>query len=155
MKIILTEDQVNLIKMLNEQTEFVDKVKEHIKSLKENSNRIYNLITFVTIAEIRDGELDIPKMEQRIEKLDNEISNISRKVSEYYDRFPEEEYYAKRMDDIHLDLENRIGTVNKKIMALGDIISHLKPFAKVNEYGEGRDNDWDKPFDDVKPMNIE
>lgn len=154
MKIILTEDQVKLIKFLNEQTDFVEQAKTSIAEIKDSANRLYNVITFTTIAEIRDGETDIPALEQRLEKLDTNLSNISRRVSDYYDRFDEDEYYAKKLDDVHLDLENRIHTVNKKIMALGYIIDQIKPFARVNEYGEGREKDWDAPFDDITPTEI-
>lgn len=154
MKVILTEDQVKLIKAINEQEEFVAKTMGAIKEIKKVANGLYNLITFATIAEIRDGEFDIPRMEQRIEELDNKIMHIQRRISEYFDRYTEDEYYAKKLDDVHMDLEDRARVADKKIMALGDILKQLTPFAKVNEYGEGRENDWDAPFDDVKPTNL-
>lgn len=158
MKVRLTEQQVELIKFLNEQTDFVEKSKDAIKNVKDAANKLYNIITFTTIAEIRDGDTDISVIEQRVEKLDDSISTISSRVSSFYDRFSEEEYYAKKMDDIHLELENRITTVNRKVMALGYLVDQLKPLARVNEYGEGRDvtggQDWDTPFDDITPTEI-
>lgn len=153
MRIILTEDQVKIIQALNEQSEFVAKTMEAIKDIKKNANSLYNLITFTTIAEIRDGDFDIPRMEQRIGELENKTTHISRRISEYFDRFSEDEYYAKKLDDVHADLEDRVSVADKKVMALGDILKQLTPFAKVNEYGEGRENDWDAPFDDIKPTN--
>lgn len=154
MKVILTEQQLALIKMLNEQTDFVEKTKDAIKDIKDKTNQLYNIVTFTTIAEIRDGETDISVIEQRVEKLDDSITTISRRVSSYYDRFTEDEYYAKKMDDVHMDLENRITTVNRKVMALGYLVEHLKPLARVNEYGEGREKDWDAPFDDITSTEI-
>lgn len=153
MKVILTEDQIKLIKTLNEQTEFVAKTMDAIKDMKKAANGLYGIITFATIAEIRDGDFDIPRMEQRVGELKTKSTHISRRISEFFDRYTEDEYYAKRLDDVQNDLEARHWVADEKIDALEDIINHLKPFSKVNEYGEGRDNDWDKPFDDIKPIN--
>lgn len=154
MKLILTEEQLKLVKLIKENIDFAEQTKDKIKDIKENIDRLYNIITFTTIAEIRDGETDILVIERKVEELDNKIMNISRKVSDYFDRYDEDTYYAKKLDDIHSDLENRIHTLNRKIMALGKIVEQLKPFAKVNEYGDGREDDWDAPFDNITPTKI-
>ena len=154
MKVILTEEQLKLVQLIKENTDFAEQAKDKIKDIKENIDRLYNIITFTTIAEIRDGETDILVIERKVEELDNKIMNISRKVSDYFDRYDEDTYYAKKLDDIHGDLENRIHTLNRKIMALGKIVEQLKPFAKVNEYGDAKENDWDAPFDNITPTKI-
>jgi len=154
MKLILTEEQLKFVKLIKENTDFAEQAKDKIKGIKEDIDRLYNIITFATIAEIRDGETDISITETKVEELDNKISNISKKVSDYFNRYDEETYYTKKLDDIHGDLENRITTLNRKIMALGKIVEQLKPFAKVNKYGEGREDDWDAPFDNITPTKI-
>lgn len=154
MRIILTEDQVEVIRLLNEQTDFTKKVKDAIKDVKDGANRLYNIISYTTIAEIRDGDTDISIIEQRVNKLDDLLKNINRRVSDYYDRYPEDLYKAKRLDDIHLELESRISIVNKKITALGYLVKQLLPFSKVGVFGEGRDMDWDNPFDDITPTEV-
>lgn len=154
MRVILTEEQLKLVKLIKESNDFSDKIKDNIKSIKEELDRLYNIITFTTIAEIRDGDTDISVVERKVDEYSNKIDNISRKVSTYFDRFDEETFYAKKLDDVQDDLESRILTINRKVMALGDIVSQLKPFAKTNEYGEGRENDWDAPFDNITPMKL-
>lgn len=154
MKVILTEEQLRLVKLIKENSEFSEQTKDKIKDIKDNIDRLYNIITFTTIAEIRDGEADILVLERKVGELDNRITIIERKVSDYFDRYDEDIYYAKKLDDIHNDLDNRIHTLNKKIVALGKIVEQLKPFAKVNEYGEGRDDDWDEPFNNITPTKL-
>lgn len=154
MRIILTEEQLKLVTLIKESNDFSDKIKDSIGTIKEELDKLYNIITFTTIAEIRDGETDVSVLERKVEEYDNKIDNISRKISTYFDRFDEETYYAKKLDDVHSDLDGRILTVNRKVLALGQIVSQLKPFAKTNEFGEGREKDWDAPFDNITPMKL-
>lgn len=154
MRVILTEDQLKVIKLIKENEDFSDKINTLIKDIKEQLDRLYNIITFTTIAEIRDGDTDISVIERKVEEYNDKIDNISRKISTYFDRFDEETFYAKKLDDVQNDLESRVLTINRKVMALGEIVSQLKPFAKTNEYGEGREKDWDAPFDNITPMKL-
>jgi len=154
MKLILTEEQLKLVQLIKENTDFAEQAKDKIKDIKENLDRLYNIIMFTTIAEIRDGETDILVMERKVEELDDKINNIVKKVSDYFDRYDEETYYAKKLDEIHGDLEGRISTLNRKIMALGKIVEQLKPFGKVSEYSGGKKDDWDKPFDNITPTKV-
>jgi predicted RNase H-like nuclease (RuvC/YqgF family) len=154
MKLILTEEQLKLVQLIKENTDFAEQAKDKIKDIKENLDRLYNIIMFTTIAEIRDGETDILVMERKVEELDDKINNIVKKVSDYFDRYDEDTYYAKKLDEIHSDLENRISTLNRKVMALGKIVEQLKPFGKVREYGGGRKDDWNTPFDNITPTKV-
>jgi len=154
MKLILTEEQLKLVKLIKESDDFAEKVKTTISDIKKGVDGLYNIITFTTIAEIRDGETDISIIDKKVEQLDDKISNVSSKISDYFDRYDEDTYYAKKLDDVHIDLENRVTTLNRKIMALSKIVNQLKPLSKVNEYGEGREDDWDAPFDNITPTNI-
>jgi len=153
MKVILTEEQMRLVKLIKENEDFAERIKTGISNIKDSANKLYNIITFTTIAEYRDGDSDVSIMEKTVEELDDKLSNISRKISDYYDRYDEDTYYDK-FEDIHSELEDRVSITNKKIWALYDIVKQLKPFSKVDEYGDGRENDWDAPFDDIAPIEI-
>lgn len=154
MRVILTEEQLKLIRIIKENSEFSDKIKDTIKDIKEALDKLYNIITFTTIAEIRDGDTDISVIERKVEEYSNKIDNLSLKISTYFDRFDEDTFYAKKLDDVQNDLDSRIMTVNRKVMALGDMVSQLKPFAKTNEYGDAREKDWDAPFDNITPIKV-
>jgi hypothetical protein len=149
MRIILTEDQMKVITLIKEQSEFVAHTMDAIKQVKKNANSLYNLITFTTIAEIIDGDLDIGSVENKVTALDDNLNVIARRVSEYFDRFSQDEYSARNLDDVHLDLEGRISDVNKKINVLYDFVKHLSPFGK-DDY----DNGWNGAFDDIKSVEI-
>lgn len=154
MRVILTEEQLKLVRLIKENTEFYEKIKTRVDEIKKNADGLYNIITFTTIAEIRDGETDISVMERKVKELDNILYNIGKKVSDYFERYDEETYFAKKLDDVQNDLEDRIRTVDKKLMALDSIVTHLKPFAKVDEYGDAREKDWDEPFNNISPINL-
>ena len=154
MRVILTEEQLKLVRLIKENTEFSEMINSRVEEVKKNADGLYNIITFTTIAEIRDGETDISVMEQKVKNLDSILMNLSRKVSDYFKRYDEDTYFAKKLDEVEGDLEDRIRTVDKKIMALDRIVTQLKPFAKVNEYGEGREKDWDEPFNNISPIKL-
>jgi len=154
MRVILTEEQLKLVRLIKENTEFSEMINSRVEEVKKNADGLYNIITFTTIAEIRDGETDISVMEQKVNNLDSILMNLSRKVSDYFKRYDEDTYFAKKLDEVEGDLEDRIRTVDKKIMALDRIVTQLKPFAKVNEYGEGREKDWDEPFNNISPIKL-
>lgn len=155
MRVILTEKQMKLVNLINENDDFYERAKMGINKVKDGANKLYNIITFTTIAEFRDGDTDVGKISDKVDELQYKISNINSKVSDYYNRFiGDEETYDEKHQEKHYDLENRITVVDNKVWALSDIVRQLKPFSKVDEYGDGRENDWDSPFDDIKPIEL-
>jgi len=150
-RIKITENQYELIRLLKENIDFVENTKEKMKDLKKTANKLYNVLTFSTIAEIIDGDTDLGVIELKVEKLWNDLSVIDTNISNYFNRYDEETYYAKKLDDVHSDLENRSNTIWKKQFVLADIIKQLKPFTRV---GDDKKLDADKAFSDIKPTEI-
>jgi len=150
-KVILTESQMRLIKLIKESTDFAEKAKTKISGIKENLDTMYSVITYNSIAEIRDGDVDLGTSELKLEELEGEIKNIGTKISSYYDRYDAESFEANQLGDVYADLENRITTLNQKAMGLYHMIEHLKPF--VESY-KGRDKDWYAPFKNINPIEI-
>ena len=156
MKVILTEDQVKLVKLIKENTEFSDKVKDAIKDLKDTLNKMYSVLTFTTIAEIRDGETDILVYQQKYETLDDKYNNLRRKVDAFEQRYMDEngDWPNPLMGEIYDDLDMRLYNLSPKVDGLGLLIDTLLPISKVDEYGNGRDGDIHSPFNDITPTNI-
>lgn len=154
MKLQLTETQYKRLKnkLLKEEVSFSEKIINSVNEINKALNKLYSLITFSTIAEIRDGDVDVHIIEQKHEALEDNIGTLGRKIAEYFDRYSEEEYEGKNLEDVHLELESKIIDLNRKSRALGHVINQIKPLTKGNNGGE---EDWDEPFKDIKPMNIE
>lgn len=153
-RVKITESQYQMVQMLKENIDFAEKTKSKFGDIKKAANKLYSIITFSTIAEIRDGDTDVGIIEQKLEKLHDALNTTDRRVSDYFDRYDEDTYYAKKLDDIHSDLENRSSGVYKKLDALDEMVKALKPFSKKDEYGDGREKDWDTPFNDITPTEI-
>lgn len=155
MKIILTEEQLKLVKLIKENTDFTEKMIEAIKSLGSDADKLYNVLTFSTVAEIRDGDTDISVAEQKFDKLDDRYDILNRKVSDFEQRYSDDgEFKNIGMEEIYHDLDMRVYNLKPKLDALGLLINALLPLSKVDKYGEGRDTDMHGPFNDIKPMDI-
>lgn len=155
-KVILTEEQLKLVKLIKENTQFSDKVTELINSVKADVNKMYNILTFTTVAEIRDGDVDISKTAQKFEALEDKKYELDRKVSDFEQRYMNEDgdWPNPQLEKIYTDLDMKLYNLSPKLDALGLLIDALKPLSKLDEYGEKRGIDMHGPFDDIKPMNI-
>ena len=145
MKIRLTEHQYNIVKLLKEQTEFLDKYKTQMHSLKESVNKIYTKVTFSSLAEFISGEIDIDVINQELSRLDKINQNQETKLGDFFDKMPEDEY-NKHWSRIHMKLEDLPRIIFWKINALENLIGTIKTFIE--------DSDISKKFDDIKPTEI-
>jgi len=150
-KIKISESQYSLIRLLKENIDFAEKTKSKLSDLKKRANKLYSLLTFSTIAEVIDGDLDIGIIEIRLEKMSDEIHVIDTNITNYFNRFDEKSYYAKKLDEIHSDLEDRSSTVYWKIDTLEKITRQIKPFSKD---GEHEKLDSRNAFNDITTTEI-
>ena len=150
-KIKISESQYDLIRLLKENIDFAEKTKYKLSDLKKSANKLYNILTFSTLAEIIDGDTDIGVIELKIENLEDSLRNIDTNIRNYFNRFDEETYFAKKLDDVHSDLENRSSTVYYKIDILGKMVTQIKPFSKI---GEDEKIDKNNVFNDITPTEI-
>lgn len=130
-KIKITENQFNLIKLLKENIDFVERAKNKFSELKTDANKLYSMITYSTVAEFIEGDTDLDVIERKIERLDDDLMTINTNITNYFNRFDENTYYERKLDEVHSDLENRSSTINRKIIVLSKMTNQLKPFTKL------------------------
>ncbi len=155
-KVILTEGQLKLVKLIKENTQFSDRVTELINNIKTDVNKMYSLLIYTTIAEIRDGDIDISKTAQKFEVLEDKKDGLDRKVSDFEQRYMNRDgdWPNQQLEKIHTDLDMKLYNLSPKLSALGLIIDALTPLSKIDEYGEKRGVDMHTPFNDIKPTEI-
>jgi len=147
MKVILTEQQLELVKLIKESTEFGDKVKEKIKDINTRIHKMYNLVTYTTIAEYRDSNGDGPITRQKFEVLENELEVLDRNVEDFQNRYMDKNHdWANPMaEEMYADLEGRIYKLEPKMKALGELTETLVHILH---------DDIHNPFKSIKPMDI-
>lgn len=150
-RIKITENQYQLVKLLKENIDFAEKTKDKLSNLKKTANKLYNILTFATIAELRDGDIDLGVIEIKVDKIFDNLSNVDTKISNYFNRYDEETYYAKKLDEIHSDLENRSSTITRKIFVLHKMVRQLIPLSKM---GDDEKIDADDAFNDITTTEI-
>lgn len=150
-KIKITENQFNLIKLLKENIDFVERAKNKFTELKKDANILYNTITFSTVAEFIDGDTDLDVIERKLERLEDDLRTMDTNIMNYFNRFDENTYYQQKLDEVHGDLESRSSTINRKINALIKMTGQLKPFTKL---ADNNKIDVSTAFNDITTTEI-
>jgi len=156
MRIRLTESQYDLIKIIKENSDISERITDGIDEVKKKADGLYSIITFTTIAEIRDGETDISVIEKRVETLADIFSKLSDKVYAFEQRNMDAagNWFNPRVEQIWHDMDMALYRLRPKVDALENMVSILKPISRVDEYGEGREKDIHGPFDNITPTEI-
>jgi len=147
MKIILPEEQLKLVKMIKESEDYVGRVKSAITKLKDDTNKLYSVVTFTTIAEIRDRDSDVNIMKQKIEVITDKKDNLDKKVSDFeqtnmnYDG----DWNDPQAKKDYSDMEIALYDLRPKIYALETIIDGLVTASEPENH---------EPFKDVKPIKV-
>lgn len=147
MKIILTEEQLKVIKLLKENTENADRMKEKIKNLKDDCNKLYSVMTFTTLAELRDGDSDAGIMKQKFEKIEDKKNALDSQLFAFEQRNMDEdgEWYDPKQQEVYDEMDIALYNLGPKIDSLGDIADYLVLLS---------DPDKHKPFKDIKPIDL-
>lgn len=147
MKVILTEEQLNLVKLIKENTEFGEKMKESIKDVKTRAEKMYNLITYTTIAEYRDKNDDGGITKGKFDTLEDEYELLKRKVEDFQNRYMDgnHNWVNPMAEELYTDLDGRLENIKDKMTGLGRLTDGLIHVLhnKVHE-----------PFKTIKPINI-
>ncbi|MEN6293184.1 MAG: hypothetical protein ABFD07_14380 [Methanobacterium sp.] len=92
MKVILTEKQLELLKVIKENEEVMMKFRTRLTKITDELNKLYTNVNFISIAELLNGEVDVKVLLKKSEDLDSLNFSISSEMSKYFDSFSEEEY---------------------------------------------------------------
>lgn len=146
MKVIITEKQLELLKLIKESEDVIVKFQKRLNNVNEELNKIYTTINFISVAELLNGEINVKELMNKSEKLDGLNLDISRDIQQYFDSFGEETFndeleslYTK-LDDFYYKNSNKINIISSILMDLDDLV-------------EGNVNSG-KSFLDIKQINL-
>jgi len=129
MKIILTEKQLELLKLINENQDMVANFKNNISSINGELNKLYTDINFISLAELLNGETDIKPFTSRIDAIESQYDKLSSSMEKYFNSFGEDEFFYKwssvynAMDDLNHKNYDKINVISTIIMDLDSLVS--------------------------------
>lgn len=118
--------------------------KNQVSKIENTVNAMYNRLTFSTIAEILEEEVDLRGLWNTNHNLSMKLHRLFEEAYDMLDYIPEDE--LNDMDMVIDDLNSKVGD---KLDGLGDLIDALEEILnKDEEYG------IKKHFQDIKQINI-
>ena len=112
------------------------------------ANALWNKVTFITVADILAGDVDLRELDRKCWELMDANSNATRSLSREVDSVPEDEYFEK-YEDLHSATEDLLYESSGKLSVIDTIISALR---SIEEKAE-EDNFKDK-FSDIQQINL-
>lgn len=129
MKIKLTESQIKKLKLITEGYEVVNTFMEKADEIKDIVNRMYSKLTFTTLAEIIDGEIDLGVMTHKLEQLRTVMYTYSKKAQMFFENIPQDKY--DEWEDLHNKFDDKYQEVlYHKIDILEELINSLEVFVQ-------------------------
>jgi len=148
MKVRLTEAQFEMVQRMNEADVDLSKYYNNMKGLINEVNALYNKVTFATVAEFIDGDIDAGVIENRLYEINNIKHKLYKHAYGQIERIPDDEYSAAGYD-YDMKIDNIDGKLGDKITSLELILQFISEMQTKNE-----DLGIAKVFSDIKKMEI-
>lgn len=142
MKIILTEDQFELLKLIKENENTIYNFQSKFNKITEELNKLFTKINFISVSELIGGEIDVESFLDNITRLDESNLNIKSEMSKYFESFDDDKF-----EKIYNSLENLYYVNSKKINLISTILISLKDLVDGSEGGL-------EIFSDIKSINL-
>jgi hypothetical protein len=146
MKIILTENQLQLLKLIKENEDVLNQFTNRISAVNRALNKFYTDINFISLAELLNGEVDVKLLIQKSDNLDNEQHKISKDMEKYFNSFGEDAYFDKWVA-IHDNLDSLNHKNYDKINVISSLLMDLDSLVDSNENTKNL-------FSDIKSVNL-
>lgn len=146
MKIIRTESQVKLLKLINENEDVLNQFTNKISAVNKTLNKFYTDINFISLAELLNGEVDVKLLIQKSDNLDSEQHKISNDMEKYFKSFGDDAYFDKWVV-IHDNLDILNHKNYDKINVISSILMDLDSIVDSNENTKNL-------FYDIKSVNL-
>ena len=140
-KIKITEAQAKRLKLISENTDELARFEYYCNIKAEEVNKLYTKITYITIAEILNDEVNMEDLNDVLNGLEREVSQASKKAYDYIEHLSDE------------DLDDRVRKAEDKVM---DKLTSLQLVTMDLEKVQlsAQQHNLTKPFRDVKSMDI-
>jgi hypothetical protein len=146
MKIILTENQLQLLKLIKENEDVLNQFTNRISAVNKALNKFYTDINFISLAELLNGEIDVKLLIQKSDNLDSEQHKIGNDMDKYFKSFGDDAYFDKWVA-IHHNLDSLNYKNYDKINAISSILMDLDSLVDDNETTKNL-------FSDIKSLNL-
>jgi hypothetical protein len=146
MKIIITEAQLKMLELLKEGENTIADYNSRLVNITNQLNKTYNSISFINVAELINGEVEINPIYNMVNSLDAQNSKISDEFEQYFKSFDEDTYYDK-WAPTHNALDKVYYKNMDKINVLLTIIADLGNFVDDNEKTK-------EVFSDIESINL-
>lgn len=147
MKLIITEEQLKKVKLITEGQEVVHTFMSKSDEIKDILNRLYSKLSFSTLSELIEGDVDLDVIGNKIDQLRTVLYTHYKKSEMFFNSIPEDEFdndnnwwrLQEKMEDTYQLVSY------KKIDGLEDLVDSLKTIveSEVEEY-----------FKDIKKLDI-
>jgi hypothetical protein len=149
MKIILTERQLELLKLIKENEDVINKFKNRFNVITQQLNTLYNKIQFISIGELLNKETDVSELLKSVQGLESSNSAIENDMTKFFNS-EGEDVYVEKYESINYDLKMNYYYKNSdKINVISAILMNLERLVD-----ESVDNKYEDVFKDNKDINV-
>lgn len=154
MKIIVTERQLEILRLIKENEDDITKIKSMFvptfNDINKELNRLYNKIQFINVGELLNGETNVEELLGDVNRLETSNNKTEDDIDDFFNNMDEKTYYDNKMDELKYDLiVNYHSNNNDKINVISSILISLEELAK-----ESINNNHKKVFTDNKDINV-
>jgi hypothetical protein len=136
-----------MLELLKEGENTIADYNSRLVNITNQLNKTYNSISFINVAELINGEVEINPVYNMVNSLDAQNSKISAEFEQYFKSFDEDTYYDK-WEPTHNALEKVYYKNMDKINVLLTIIADLGNFVDDNEKTK-------EVFSDIESINLD
>jgi predicted component of type VI protein secretion system len=148
MKIILTESQLEMLRLIKEIEDAISKFEARLNLITKQLNNVYNKIMFINISELLNNEPDVSELLKFVEEKDESNYNIDSEMTKYFDSI-NKSVYKKKFEPIHKNLETIYYNNSDKMNVISTILMNLEDLVNSSAKNKYRD-----VFSDIKDINI-
>lgn len=148
MRIKLTESQIDMLQRMNEADVDLSQYFDAMKGLIKQVNGIYSKVTFSTLSEFLDGDIDASTLEKDLYDINAKRHKLYTNAYKMLERIPDDEYDTAGYD-YDQQIDNMDSLLSDKITSVELILQYMSDM----QMKEG-DLNITKVFKDIKTMQI-
>lgn len=144
MKIKITENQYSKIRLVLEQEEYMTRFKDFCNEKLQEVNKIYSNLISLSIGEILQGNINLEKVKNDLDKIENDIVNARKNMESMWNQ----NIIGTDNEDFDMVIWGISDVVTDRIDVLGLVL-----FSLIE--AQEKSNILVELFKDVKPIKIQ
>lgn len=103
--------------------------------LDEKAESLWKLVTFITVADVISGEVDLRELNKKCSTLQDILTSAKSAMNSETEKIPEEDYWGE-LEDEHNRVDSFMSKVDDKFYAIDSVISKLREIGEDFEESE-------------------